>query len=129
MDDECRGVRLRKKHTEPICCPVCSVTIRPHEIEQHLLVEVDRLHKLSVNKGRKSNVMSSSSSANASGSSGTTASSYSMPAADSNDSASEKTPSDAKECWAMYQKIKNNRNARLKVSAIDFKLINCLVSN
>lgn len=121
MDDECRGVRLRKKHSEPICCPVCSVTIRPHEIDQHLLIEVDRLHKLSMNKGRKSNAMNSNASCSGS-SSNSTGCAYtspgSTPMADSSASATDQVPSDGKECWAMYQKIKNNRNARLKVNFV-----------
>lgn len=119
MDDECRGVRLRKRHTEPICCPVCSVTIRPHEIDQHLLIEVDRLHKLSCNKGRKLSVMNTSASGSGSNSTGCAyTSSGPTTATDSNSSATNQVPGDGKECWAMYQKIKNNRNARLKVSCV-----------
>ncbi|KAJ8682416.1 hypothetical protein QAD02_018208 [Eretmocerus hayati] len=42
-------IMLRKKKfsADPTCCPVCGVTVRPQELEQHFLQELDRLYKLS----------------------------------------------------------------------------------
>lgn len=107
MDDEGRGARQRRKQADPTCCPVCGITIRPNEVEQHYTLEVDRLHKLSVSKSRKSLTLKEMPSA---GNSPMPSSSSSADAL-----ASESKTSDAKECWTAYQRIKNNRNARLKV--------------
>lgn len=90
-----RASRVRRKQSEQLC-PVCKVTIRPSEIEQHLAVEVDRLNKLSVsNKNRKSSSNSSPKEA--------------VP------SVSSESLTNPDECWGTYQKIKNNRQTRLKV--------------
>ncbi|XP_058791188.1 E3 ubiquitin-protein ligase Rnf220-like [Phymastichus coffea] len=37
----------KKFSADPQCCPVCGVTVRPQELEQHFLQELDRLYKLS----------------------------------------------------------------------------------
>lgn len=114
MDDECRGVRQRRKQTDPTCCPVCGITLRPNEIEQHYSLEVDRLHKLSVQKPKKSNTSPTLAKdlptlGMSSGSGG------------SSDACSSSTLNEttkvvnAKECWETYQRIRNNRNSRLKV--------------
>lgn len=116
------GVRQRKKNSEPISCPVCGVTVRPAEMEQHYAVEVDRLHK--VYTAGKSSKRSSTSyqqspkhhqnqvvaGCSAAAATGTAATSTAAAAA-----ASAAEPIDAKECWNTYQRIKNNRQARLKV--------------
>lgn len=87
--------RVRRKQSEQLC-PVCKVTIRPSEIEQHLAIEVDRLNKLSVtNKNRKS-------------------SSNLSPKEAAVPSSSETLTNP--DCWGTYQKIKTNRQTRLKVS-------------
>lgn len=44
-----RGFRQRKKPTDLIC-PICEITIKPSEIEQHYELEVDRLIKLQLNQ-------------------------------------------------------------------------------
>lgn len=31
---------------DPSCCPVCGVTVRPQELEQHFVHELDKLFKL-----------------------------------------------------------------------------------
>lgn len=90
-----RSSRVRRKQSEQLC-PVCKVTIRPAEVEQHLALEVDRLNKLSVNnKNRKSSSNSSPKEA--------------VPS-------SSDTLTNPDECWGTYQKIKNNRQTRLKVN-------------
>lgn len=107
MDDECRGVRQRKKQADPTCCPVCGITVRAHEMDQHYAMEMDRLNKLSTQKNRKFHTKdalpSPSHSSTASASTSTT-----------NEAA---TAVDDKNCWSIFQRIKNNRTARLKVSS------------
>lgn len=108
MDDECRGVRQRRKHADPTCCPVCGVTVRGHEIEQHYSMEMDRLNKLSVQKYRKIQSKDMPS---------TTAMVNSVPSPSVASASSTAIESiDSKECWHTYQRIKHNRSARLKVS-------------
>lgn len=41
------SVRTRKKVQDLPNCPVCSCTIRQGELETHLSLEIERLHKLS----------------------------------------------------------------------------------
>lgn len=105
MDDECRGVRQRKKQSDPTCCPVCGITVRGHEIEQHYTLEMERLNKLTVQKNRKSQskelAMATVSSTSASSSTSPTEVMNSI---------------DGKDCWNTFQRIKNNRSSRLKVS-------------
>lgn len=103
MDDECRGVRQRKKQADPTCCPVCGVTVRAHEIQQHYSMEMDRLNKLSTQKYRKSQTKDMSPTTVGNTSTST------MAAASTNEM------SELKDCWNTYQRIKNNRSARLKV--------------
>lgn len=104
MDDDCRGVRQRRKQVDstPCPCPVCGITVRPSEMEQHYTMEMERLNKLSAQKYRKtqSTIGNTSTAATA--------------------TAAATTPSnelaDVKDCWNTYQRIKNNRSARLKVN-------------
>ncbi|XP_012277065.1 E3 ubiquitin-protein ligase Rnf220 [Orussus abietinus] len=43
----------KKFPSDPSCCPVCGVTVRPQELEQHFAQEVERLYKLSTSsRGR-----------------------------------------------------------------------------
>ncbi|KAK2577480.1 hypothetical protein KPH14_003578 [Odynerus spinipes] len=43
-----RPRRGKKKFpSDPSCCPVCGVTVRPQELEQHFAQELDRLYKIS----------------------------------------------------------------------------------
>lgn len=37
----------KKFPSDPSCCPVCGVTVRPQELEQHFAQELDRLYKIS----------------------------------------------------------------------------------
>lgn len=107
MDDECRGVRQRRKQADPTCCPVCGVTVRAHEIEQHYSMEMDRLNKLSVQKYRKTQPRDMPSTA-------AMVNSVSSPVASASSTAIDSV--DSKDCWNTYQRIKNNRSARLKVN-------------
>ncbi|XP_011298514.1 E3 ubiquitin-protein ligase Rnf220 isoform X2 [Fopius arisanus] len=51
--EEGRPYRRKKKFpADPSCCPVCSVTVRPQELEQHFAQELDRLYKVSANNSR-----------------------------------------------------------------------------
>lgn len=128
MDDECRAVRQRRKQSDPTCCPVCGITVRSHEIEQHFTLEVDRLHKLSIHKNKKQSTSSpvpslativttkemTSIVTNAAAVAG--CSSLATTSASASASANDTNAIDAKECWNTYQRIKTNRNARLKVN-------------
>lgn len=106
--DECRGVRQRRKQADPTCCPVCGVTVRAHEIEQHYSMEMDRLNKLSVQKYRKTQPKDLSSTTT------TMVNSVPSPVASASSTAIDSV--DSKDCWNTYQRIKNNRSARLKVN-------------
>lgn len=120
MDDECRAVRQRRKQSDPTCCPVCGITVRSHEIEQHFTLEVDRLHKLSVHKNKKQAMPSTSvvtiPKEMPSVTSASVAGCSSAATTSSTSSANDTNTIDAKECWNTYQRIKNNRSARLKVN-------------
>lgn len=103
--DEIRGVRQRKKNCDPTCCPVCGITVRSTEIEQHYSMELEKLHKQSATK-RKSLMASIQKDQPGCSSSN---------AAAASSSAVDAAADDSSECWVTYQRIKNNRQARLKV--------------
>lgn len=119
MDDECRGVRQRRKQADPTCCPVCGVTVRAHEIEQHYSMEMDRLNKLSVQKYRKTQSKDMPSTT-------VMVNSVPSPVASTTASSTAIESVDSKECWNTYQRIKHNRSARLKVTTmhLSIKLFN-----
>lgn len=110
VDDIKLGVRQRKKNTDPTFCPVCGITVRSHEIEQHYRLEVERLHKSY--RPRKSQLNKDQLSTS------TSSTSSSMPGCSSSAATinSNTDMTDSNECWNTYQKIKNNRHARLKVN-------------
>lgn len=119
MDDECRAVRQRRKQSDPTCCPVCGITVRSHEIEQHFSLEVDRLHKLSIHRNKKQGAPSTSVvTATKEMPSITSTSVAGCSSAATTSSTNDTNAIDAKECWNTYQRIKNNRSARLKVLII-----------
>ncbi|KAJ6635025.1 E3 ubiquitin-protein ligase [Pseudolycoriella hygida] len=115
LQDEMKGVRQRKKQSEPIRCPVCSITVRPNEMEYHTSLEIERLQKIH-NTGNRSKKIPTNSKDTPSCS-----------------SVSNAEPTDAKACWSTYQKIKNNRQARLKVKTrkrkADADGIHCPICN
>lgn len=143
-DDIIRGVRQRRKQTDPVACPVCGITVRPADIEQHYAVEMERLHKLHISdagqRAAKSAATSAVRSPSSAGNSGRASSdaagcsTSAMLSASAAAAASSSTPAtganptksgvaaangaaaiDPKECWSTYQRIKNNRQSRLKV--------------
>lgn len=116
-DDIVLGVRQRRKQSDPIPCPVCGVTVRPADMEQHYAIEVDRLHKLqSTNRYQKRMSLGQmKDTVVASTSSGPSTGSTSHPSGVASSSADAFDP---KECWNTYQRIKNNRQARLKVTGM-----------
>lgn len=93
FEDSGRGCRNKKKQTDPTCCPVCSVTLRVSELNSHLGMEMDRLSKISVTKHRRSPRRTSPLSG-----------------------PSVSTESGIKS-WETYQKVKANRQGRLKVKS------------
>lgn len=120
MDDECRGVRQRRKQADPTCCPVCGITVRAHEMEQHYSMEMDRLNKLSVQKYRKQSKEMPLA---------VTATGNSTSPSPSTVSSTTSASTDSKECWNTYQRIKNNRSARLKVRRILLKRFSSIFSS
>lgn len=116
--------RQRKPKTDPLCCPICGVTLRSNEIDQHFALEVDRLDKILKPKQNLTASAScygggsSSSSAVPGGSAGPSGSGGGGGGGFTNGHAENGEPStvvNPDECWGTYQKIKNNRQARLKV--------------
>lgn len=90
-----RGCRNKKKQMDPSCCPVCSVTIRVSELNTHLGMEMERLSKLGNQKHKRSPrrmspLFVSGASASAEG---------------------------LAKYWETYQRVKTNRQGRLKVKA------------
>lgn len=92
-----RSYRQKKKPIDTIC-PICGCTIRQNEMDQHFALEVDRLDKLTTSNIHHRNRKTVPSSPSEPGSSKTNSTSL------TND-----------ECWGKFQKIKNNRQTRLKV--------------
>lgn len=89
-----RGCRTKKKQIDPACCPVCGVTLRQSEIDSHLHIEIEKLNKLPAPKikvnGKNTNIPSTS-----------------------NGSCSASS-SDPDKSWETYQKVRNNRQNRLR---------------
>lgn len=113
MDDEGRGARQRKKQADPTCCPVCGITVRGQEIEQHYSLEMERLNKLSTQKNRKSHSKDMASPV-----------ATAVAAATSTSPTGASSSSENKDCWNTYQRIKNNRSSRLKVGLVFFNGLN-----
>lgn len=90
--EEGRGFRTRRKLSDITCCPVCGVTVRTPELESHYVLEMEKLNKLSHSRSRKT-----------SGS----------PNTSENGSTSTNTIENS---WDTFQKIKNNRQSRLKAN-------------
>lgn len=104
--DDCgrRESRQRKKQSEHTCCPVCGVTVRLNEIEHHYAIEMDRLLKLTspIKIRRQTQQKELNSTASTS----------------SNSSGSVNNSNDMHiSCWNTYQKIRANRQSRLKLKS------------
>ncbi|XP_055607625.1 E3 ubiquitin-protein ligase Rnf220-like [Uranotaenia lowii] len=129
--------RHRKPKSDPLSCPICGVTLRPHDIDHHFALEVDRLDKIlkpkkHVSHGPMNNgtgrfsvadlTMAIPSGSGSSSSSSSTAAGVGVNGHGSMEGCSSDTvgttPSvNPDECWGTYQKIKNNRQARLKMKS------------
>lgn len=86
--------RQRKRTSlDPVTCPVCGITIRESELDQHFKAELEKLGKIkkNMNKSPTSPGPSKAKSGESSGSS--------------------KTETE-ENCWETYQKIKENRVRR-----------------
>lgn len=93
--EEGRGCRTKRKQTElPTSCPVCSVTLRPTEVDGHFTAEIEKLQKITSTKHR-----ANGKTTGASGS-----------AVNGGENAGDK-------CWETYQKIKANRQNRQRAKA------------
>ncbi|KFB43429.1 AGAP003744-PA-like protein [Anopheles sinensis] len=117
-----RGFRQRKSKANPMCCPICGVTLRANEIDHHFAVEVDRLERILKPKkqtayGGGAGEDATYPSTSYSNGEGPSHASSNLPVSHSNGHGGEETTRvvGPEECWGTYQKIKNNRQARLKV--------------
>uniref|UniRef100_A0AAG5CUV3 RING-type domain-containing protein n=1 Tax=Anopheles atroparvus TaxID=41427 RepID=A0AAG5CUV3_ANOAO len=117
-----RGFRQRKTKTNPMCCPICGVTLRANEIDHHFVIEVDRLERIL--KPKKQNAYggpgedASYAGTSYSNGEGPSHSGNSPSVSNSNGHGSEEPVRvGPEECWGTYQKIKNNRQARLKMKS------------
>lgn len=112
-------MRKRKPNSEPLCCPICSITLRQHEIETHYRTEMEKLEKLSscsLNKARKLVPLSPPLASTSSGPATRQHHNGDSTASNSNDNnASAMEEKSAHDCWGTYQKIRSNRQKRLKV--------------
>ncbi|KAL6438967.1 hypothetical protein ACFW04_003772 [Cataglyphis niger] len=98
------ATRKKKFPSDPSCCPVCGVTVRPQELEQHFAQELDRLYKVSTTPSRPRSSRST------------------LPPTHPQDhphgpmlhapSAADGTPQAR---WETYKRIKANRQARIRV--------------
>lgn len=107
-DEPGRSARSRKKVSQMIC-PICGVTVRINEIDCHFALELQRLEKTSmqsVSKMRKERSSADTGEASSSFSTSTPAPSC-FP--------SSSCPANKESTWDTYQKIKTNRQTRLKV--------------
>ncbi|XP_058129148.1 E3 ubiquitin-protein ligase RNF220 [Anopheles ziemanni] len=118
-----RGFRQRKSKANPMCCPICGVTLRANEIDHHFAVEVDRLERIL--KPKKQTAYGGAGedatypSTSYSNGEGPSHASSNPSVSHSNGHGSEEATRivGPEECWGTYQKIKNNRQARLKMKS------------
>lgn len=100
MDNFVEEKRLRKKTTfESPTCPICGITIRENELENHYRNELEKLSKVKkiINKN------------NSPQTSPTTSSKHEKEGEHSGCSSKNDT---VENCWGTYQKIKENRVRR-----------------
>ncbi|XP_020708796.2 E3 ubiquitin-protein ligase Rnf220-like isoform X2 [Athalia rosae] len=94
----------KKFPSDPSCCPVCGVTVRPQELEQHFAQELDRLYKVSATTSRPR-------SSRSTGAPGHPQDHPHAPLLHA-PSAADGTPQGR---WETYKRIKANRQARIRV--------------
>lgn len=93
--DHLETKRTRIQKSDPDLCPICGVTIRnKNEMEQHYALEMEKLNKL--NKKIMSPTTSNSPK-------------------NHGESSKSTGSQDTEDSWSTFQKIKNNRQSRLKV--------------
>ncbi|XP_052867385.1 E3 ubiquitin-protein ligase Rnf220 [Anopheles cruzii] len=124
-----RGFRHRKTRLDPMCCPICGITLRSQEIDHHFAVEVDRLERILKPKknlpyagGCDDGSSAGPSTSNGDGrrhnhSPSEPGSSSSALSRSNGHCGEERASVGPDECWGTYQKIKNNRQARLKLKS------------
>lgn len=116
-------LRQQQKKTDSITCPLCELPLHPDEMDHHFILEVDRLDRilkpkktLDQNAGidRVSSLPGPSTShlSDKNSSNCTTASTNGH-----TEDIGNTISISADECWGTYQKIKNNRQARLKLKS------------
>lgn len=81
--------------------------MRQNELKQHYEIEMEKLSKISSNSKCKKHVSSPTTSTSKNG------------------ECSHSKASTADDCWGTYQKIKNNRQSRLKVILLFPQMILC----
>lgn len=86
-----RGCRSKKKFSDPTFCPVCSVTLRPNEVDSHLSCELDKLYKLSWKPKNKQSLSPTSME-------------------NGNAEAVDKS-------WEVFRKVRSNRQSRQKLKS------------
>lgn len=110
MDQILSSRKRNKPNCDPLTCPVCGITLRAQDIDQHFLMEIDKLQKLSSGRSRKS----LSQSPPAAPTMGTSSSAFRS--LNGEGSSSTVISTSVEDSWGTYQKIKANRQNRLKVS-------------
>ena len=95
--DETRR-QQRKRTFEPLTCPVCGITIRESELDQHFKTELEKLEKIRKVVNSRSQTPPSTSSITKQDKAGQSSNSVKVDA-DEN-------------CWDTFQKIKENRVRR-----------------
>lgn len=116
MDQILSPRKRNKPNNDPLTCPVCGITLRAQEIEQHFVMEMDKLQKLSTGRSRKSLSQSPPAASTTMGSS-----SSALRSLNGESSTSATTSTSFEESWGTYQKIKSNRQNRLKVSGFTYR--------
>ncbi|XP_055634722.1 E3 ubiquitin-protein ligase RNF220 [Toxorhynchites rutilus septentrionalis] len=119
--------RQRKPRVDPLCCPICGVTLRSNEIDRHFALEVERLDRILKPRKNPSNVGFRVPTEGAVTIPGPSGSSFGLATGSGSSidkltngqhNTDESTTSiNPDECWGTYQKIKNNRQARLKLKS------------
>lgn len=97
--DEKEPRKRKRTSFDPVVCPVCGITIRESELDQHYKIEMEKLGKIRkiVNKSPSSSTTPPSTSRGKTG--------------ESSSSSTSKTEAD-ENCWETFQKIKENRVRR-----------------
>ena len=99
--------KIKKK---PMSCPVCGVTIRPSEMENHFEMEKLQLDKITRPQENNDSNKTTNSHHQSSGPLATETEGSTSKNGEASTNTTEEPSS-----WTTFQKIKSNRNSRLKV--------------